>query len=157
MTTIGYGEQETAEQELGCVYPENPTTNDYERAKAKARQLLKTVVTEKEWEELEEKNALTIVGKKGIYVILPYSITQIFDSNSKRCTAYACLQLTIPAPTFDRMVAEYLLIKNDEEKYWKTANIFSRNRNEFEIATLFLIVFDVALFVNLFAEFLTTR
>ena len=55
------------------------------------------------------------------------------------------------------MVAEYLLIKNAEEHYWKTANIFSRNGNEFGIATLFLIAFDIALFVNLLLEVLTIR
>ena len=71
--------------------------------------------------------------------------------------AYACLQLSIPAPTYDRMVAEYLLIRNAEDIYWKTANIFSRSGNEFGIATLFLIAFDIALFVNLLLEVLTVH
>jgi hypothetical protein len=40
------------------------------------------------------------------------------------------------------MVAEYLLIRNAEDVYWKTANIFSGNRNESGITTLFLIALD---------------
>src|SRR5437667_304049 len=101
--------------------------------------------------------AADISGKRGNYVISPYSQTEIRDASSGRCVAYACLQLSIPAPTYDRMVAEYLLIKNAEDVYWKTANIFSRSGNEFGIATLFLIAFDIALFVNLLLEVLTVH
>ena len=90
-------------------------------------------------------------------MISPYSQTEIRDSTTGRCVAYACLQLSIPAPTYDRMVAEYLLIRNAEDVYWKTANIFSRTGNEFGIATLFLIAFDIALFVNLMLEILAAR
>ncbi len=133
------------------------TQDDYERAKDKARHLLKSVLPEKTWLELEEKGVIHFVGKRGTYVISPYSQTEIRDSISGRCVAYACLQLSIPAPTYDRMVAEYLLIRNAEEVYWKTANIFSRSGNEFGIATLFLIAFDIALFVNLLLEVVTVK
>ena len=134
----------------------HPTQDDYERSKEKARQLLKTVLPEHKWNELQEKGVIRLTGKRGSYVISPYSQTEIRDPESGRCVAYACLQLSIPAPTYDRMVAEYLLIKNMEDFYWKTANIFSRSGNEFGIATLFLIAFDIALFVNLLLEVLTT-
>ena len=135
----------------------HPTQDDYERAKDKARQLLRSVLPEKAWTELEERGVIQYIGKRGIYVISPYSQTEIRDSVSARCVAYACLQLLIPAPTYDRMVAEYLLIRNSEDVYWKTANIFSRTGNEFGIATLFLIAFDIALFVNLMLEVLSAR
>ena len=98
---------------------------------------------------------IRLTGKRGSYVISPYSQTEIRDVSSGRCVAYACLQLSISAPTYDLMVAEYLLIRNAEDVYWKTANIFSRSGNEFSIATLFLIAFDIALFVNLLLEVLT--
>ena len=133
----------------------HPTQDDYERAKEKARQLLHQVLPENAWSELEEKGVIRLTGKRGSYVISPYSQTEIRDVSSGRCVAYACLQLSIPAPTYDRMVAEYLLILNAEDVYWKTANIFSRSGNEFSIATLFLIAFDIALFVNLLLEVLT--
>jgi hypothetical protein len=135
----------------------HPTQDDYERAKDKARQLLRSILPDRSWAELEDKGVIQIEGRRGNYVISPYSQTEIRDSASGRCVAYACLQLSIPAPTYDRMVAEYLLIRNAEDVYWKTANIFSRNGNEFGIATLFLIAFDVALFVNLLLEVLTAH
>jgi hypothetical protein len=135
----------------------HPTQDDYERAKDKARQLLRSILPDHSWSELEDKGVIQIEGKRGNYVISPYSQTEIRDSISGRCVAYACLQLSIPAPTYDRMAAEYLLIRNAEDVYWKTANIFSRSGNEFGIATLFLIAFDVALFVNLLLEVLTVR
>ena len=135
----------------------HPTQDDYERAKDKARQLLRSVVSEGQWTELQDKGVFQIIGKRGNYVVSPYSQTEIRDASSGRCVAYACLQLSIPAPTYDRMVAEYLLIKNAEDVYWKTANIFSRSGNEFGIATLFLIAFDIALFVNLLLEVLTVH
>ena len=135
----------------------HPTQDDYERAKDKARQLLRSVLLETEWGELEDKGVIQLSGKHGQYVISPYSQTEIRDASTGRCIAYACLQLSIPAPTYDRMGAEYLLIKNAEDVYWKTANIFSRSGNEFGIATLFLIAFDIALFVNLLLESLTVH
>ena len=135
----------------------HPSQDDYERAKDKARQLLQSVLPESQWGELQDKGVFQLAGKRGNYVISPYSQTEIRDSSSGRCVAYACLQLSIPAPTYDRMVAEYLLIRNAEDVYWKTANIFSRSGNEFGIATLFLIAFDIALFVNLLLEVLTVH
>lgn len=132
----------------------NSTQDDCEWAKEKARQLLETVIPEKSWMELQEIGIIRITGKRGIYEISPYNQTVIRDIKTGRCVAYACLQLSVPAPSYDRMVAEYLLIRNAEDVYWKTANMFSRNGNEFGIATLFLIAFDVALFVNLLLEVL---
>ena len=135
----------------------HPTQDDYERAKDKARQLLRSILPESSWIELEQRGVIQLAGKRGTYIISPYSQTEIRDNSSSQCVAYACLQLSIPAPTYDRIVAEYLLIKNAEEVYWKTANIFSRTGNEFGIATLFLIAFDIALFVNLMLEVLAAR
>ncbi|MDP3731166.1 MAG: hypothetical protein Q8R34_01580 [bacterium] len=122
--------------------------DDYEPTE-KARQLLKTILPKKVWIEFEERGVIQLTGKRGIYVISPYTQTEIRDLKSGRCVAHACLQLSTPAPSYDRVVAEYLLIKNDENLYWKTANIFSRSGNEFNNAVLFLIAFDFALFANL--------
>ena len=136
----------------------HPVQDDYERAKDKARHLLKSILPEKSWEELEMKDVVTYQGKRGVYIISPYSQTEILDPNSGKCLAYACFQLTIPAPTYDRMVAEYILIKSDEKRYWKTANIFSQTSNAFGFAALFYFaVTDIALFVNLLRTLLTTR
>ena len=149
------GAQESVPQPLEAY--SHPTQDDYERAKDKARQLLHYILPEKSWTELEERGVIQHTGKRGTYIISPYSQTEIRESASGRCIAYACLQLSIPAPTYDRMAAEYLLVRNDEDIYWKTANIFSRTGNKFGIATLFLIAFNIALFMNLVLEFLTAR
>ena len=53
------------------------------------------------------------------------------------------------------MVAECVHIRDPEDVYWKTAHIFSRSGNESGIATLFLIAFGIALFVNLVLEVVT--
>ena len=135
----------------------DPTQDDYERAKENARELLRSILPESSWVDLEERGVIHYVGKRATYVISPYSQTEIRDTSSGRCLAYACLQLSIAAPTYDRMVAEYLLIRNAEDAYWKTANIFSRGGNEFGIATLFLIAFDIALLVNLVLVGLAAR
>lgn len=60
-----------------------------------------------------------------LYRIRPLAMTDIYRRRfGKLCQeARACLQLTVPAPPFDRMLAEYLLIRNDEARYLKTANV----------------------------------
>ena len=130
----------------------HPTQNDYERAKDKARQLLREVLPEDAWSEFKDKGVIYVAGRRGEYVISSYSQTEIRDIFSSRLVAYACLQLSIPAPSYDRMVAEYLLIKNTEDVYWETSNIFPCKEKEFGIITLFLIAFDIVLFVNLLLE-----
>ncbi len=134
-----------------------PTHDDYERAKNKARELLRSVLPIDSWIEFETRDVIQYAGKRGTYVISPYSQTEIRDSSSDRCVAYACLHLSIPAPTYDRMVAEYLLIRNAEDVYWKTANIFSWSGNEFNIVNLFLAFFDVVAFTNLLITVLSAR
>jgi len=129
----------------------------HEVAKDKARELLRTILPENTWTELEEKGVIQFAGKRGTYVICPYSQTEIRDAASGRCVGYACLQLSIPAPTYDRMIAEYLLIRNAEDAYWKTANIFCPRGNKFGIATFFLIAFDIALFLHILLETVTVQ
>ena len=105
----------------------HPTQDDYERAKDKARQLLRQILPEPAWSELEDKGVIQIAGKRGNYVISPYSQTEIRDNSSGRCVAYACLQLSIPAPTYDRMVAEYLL--SQRKRVWHRHTLSYRLRH----------------------------
>jgi hypothetical protein len=126
--------------------------SDHDNATERARNLLQEVISEKEWGEFEDRGTFKVMGKRGRYILSPYSRTGILDRETNRCIAYSCLQLTIPAPHYDRMVAEYLLIKNTEDTYWQTANIFSGDSNEFGIAVLCMIIFDATLFVTLLLE-----
>ena len=134
-----------------CV--QNPIQDDRECATEKARQLLRQVLPENSWSEFERKGVIQFTGDLGRYLISLDSQTEIRDKVSNRHVAYACLQLSIPAPKCDRMVAEYLLLKNAENVYWKTANIFScRTQSDLSIATLALIAFDFTFLVNLLLE-----
>jgi hypothetical protein len=119
-------------------------------AKDKARELLRLVLPGEEWSQLETKGVLKFRGQRALYVISPYSQTEIRDTVTGRCVGHACLQLSIPAPTYDRVAAEYLLLKNSEDTYWKTANIFEQN--ELQIIVPLLTFFDVLLFVYLLLE-----
>lgn len=137
-----------------CMYT---TQDDFERSKEKARELAQSIFPTDEWKNFEEKGIVCITGKRGSYIISPYSQTEIRDLQSGQCTAYACMQLTVPAPTCDRMIAEYLLIKNAEDVYWKTANIFQRSASEFSFLVFFLALFDFALFTSFIFKMLWIR
>lgn len=122
-------------------------------ASEKARRLLKSILPERSWLEFEKKGTFKITGRRGIYIISVFQ-TEIRDLDNKRRLAHACLQLSIPAPTVDRMVAEYLLIKNDEDLYWNEANIFPYSESSLSVATLFFFMFNSILLLNLFTEVL---
>ena len=133
----------------------HPDQEDWDHAKEKARELLHTILPEDAWTRLEAKGIIEFAGRRGTYVISPHSQTEIRDLATGRRIAYGCLQLSIPAPADDRMAAEYLLLKNAEDVYWRTANIFAHNCSG--IAVLFLSVFDIALFVHLLMEVIRLR
>jgi hypothetical protein len=123
-------------------------SDGYEAAKERARNLLLEILPPLERDRFCNNGVIHVTGSRtgDVYQISAGSQTAIHHQG--RVIAYACLQLSIPFPAFDRMVAEYLLIKNDENLYLLKANVFANNRS-LRIATLFLIVFDVALVVNL--------
>ena len=100
----------------------HPTRLDLDRATEKARNLLKTILPEFSWASFEKHGFVQLWGEWGIYEIRPGSQTMI-NNRAGEPIGFACLQLSIEAPVYDRMVAEYLLIRNDEALYWKTAKV----------------------------------
>ncbi len=58
--------------------------SEYERAKDKARQLLHSILPETSWSEFEAKGFIQIAGRRGNYVISPYSQTEIWDVSGGR-------------------------------------------------------------------------
>jgi len=93
-------------------------------AEARAQQLLISLLPKPLRKEFEREGILSIEGASGKhYLILSSGQTSIFDRPHGRLVGCACLQLTVPAPVFDRMIAEYLLITNDERLYLRTANV----------------------------------
>ena len=131
---------------------DNPIPQNLECATERARQLLRQVLPEASWREFQNSGIIDLTGDRGQYIISAHAQTEIRSKVSGRCVAYACLQLSIPAPNYDRMVAEYLLLRNAENAYWKTANVFYRSQMDFGVATILLLAFDFTLFVHLLLE-----
>jgi hypothetical protein len=90
----------------------------------RARHIVRAVLPDATWSAFEEKGFIAFKGKRGEYIISPHSTTEIREPGTGRHVGQACLQLSMPAPVYDRMITEYLLLKNAEDFYWQTANIF---------------------------------
>ena len=125
------------------------TDNRDDCARDKSLELLHSVLPDPAWTVFRENGIVEYAGKCGIYTISAGEQTVIRDARSGRTIAHACLQLSIFAPAYDRMAAEYLILKNAEDLYWRTANIFD---NPYEhIAEVLLIIFDSVLLFYLIA------
>ena len=123
-------------------------------ADAKARELLQRILPDDEWEKFNQTGTLEIGGARGTYRICAVDLTQVLDTQTLKPRLRTCLQLTVPAPPHDRIIAEYLLIRNDEDFYWKTANIFPASLDN-RVFTAFFIAFDAALFILVLGQLLT--
>ena len=64
------------------------------------------------------------------------------------------MQLTIPAPSYDRMIAEYLILNSDENLYWNKANILRAKGPVLGLSELLLIAFNLVLLVKLVFDYL---
>lgn len=124
-------------------------------AEENAQLLLKSVLSDDQWASFDKKGVVVFTGQRNVYVLSPTSQTEIRDKTSGRLVAHACLQLTVAAPKGDRLIAEYLLLKNNEDLYWRTANIFSKI--EWDMAIPMLIFGDLILLINLIARILNVR
>lgn len=93
---------------------------------AKSKQLLCEILPLRALQEFLEKDYFHHVGKLGTYRICRNSQTEIYRKG--RRAAAGCLQLSVFAPSYDRMAAEYLILSNNEQLYWTKANIFPARR-----------------------------
>jgi hypothetical protein len=121
-------------------------------AEAKAGNLLRRILSETQWDGFSDTGTLEIPGCRGIYRISTNDLTHILDAQTRRLCARSCLQLTVPAPVNDRIIAEYLLIHNDEDLYWRTANIFPTLSHNRALAEFLMAALDVLLLVLLFSQ-----
>ena len=113
---------------------------------AKSKQLLCEILPLRALQEFLEKDYFHHVGKRGTYRICRNSQTEIYRKG--RHAASGCLQLSVFAPSYDRMAAEYLILSNNEQLYWNKANIFpARRAIDFRIAAT--AVLDFVLLLNL--------
>lgn len=89
--------------------------------KIAAERLLRSVLPEDLCVSLSAINECEVQGKKHRYKIFKGQKTHCFQGDK---TFSCCIQLSDPAaPDTDRIIAEFLLIKNNEEEYLKTANL----------------------------------
>src|SRR5437667_10454736 len=89
---------------------------DADSARRKARQLLCEILPAAEREQFLATDSFCQKGKHATYRICRGSQTELYRNG--RLVALACLQFTIPTPSYDRMIAEYLILKSDEALYW---------------------------------------
>jgi hypothetical protein len=119
---------------------------------ARAKNLLHRILPEGQWEQFSETGTLEIPGSRGTYRISIRDLTRVLDAQTRRPRASTCLQLTIPAPVHDRIIAEYMLIQNDEDLYWRTANIFPAGLDNRVLTEVLLAALDALLLILLFAQ-----
>ena len=119
---------------------------------ARAKNLLHRILPEGQWEQFSETGTLEIPGSRGTYRISTRDLTRVLDAQTRRPRASKCLQLTIPAPVHDRIIAEYMLIRNDEDLYWRTANIFPAGLNNRVLTEFLLAALDALLLILLIAQ-----
>ena len=121
-------------------------------AEATAKNLLRRILPERQWDQLSETGMLEIPGSRGIYRISIRDLTRVLETETRRPRASACLQLTVPAPVNDRIIAEYLLIRNDENLYWQTATITPEPAPSRRPLVLLLAAFDTIMLLILLAQ-----
>jgi len=121
-------------------------------AEVKAKNLLRRILPETQWEQFRDTGVLEIHGSHGIYRISPCDLTRVLDAQTRQPRARVCLQLTVPAPVNDRIIAEYLLIQNDEDFYWQTANVFPAVLHNRALVEFLLSALDALLLVLLFSR-----
>jgi hypothetical protein len=88
-----------------------------------ARQLLQSILSERDWDRFTQTGTLEIAAKAGIYRVCTHGPTKILDSETRQLVTTTRLRGGTPRSERDRVIAEYLLIRNDEDLYWQSVNI----------------------------------
>jgi hypothetical protein len=128
--------------------------NHQQSSKNAARELLQSIISEEQWNRFNQSGALELEGKGGIYRLSTNGPTKVLDSATRRVVAATQLQTTGAAPARDRVITEYLLIRNDENLYWQTASIIPEEPPSHRHLTLLMAVFDTILLFILLAQLL---
>jgi hypothetical protein len=121
-------------------------------ARLKARQLLCEMLPPAQRQELLATDSFHQRGKLATYRICSGSQTELYRDG--RLVAHGCLQLTVPSPSYDRMIAEYLILNSDEGLYWEKANILPITSRRVGVSLILLIVFNIGLLLNLVTNYL---
>ena len=82
--------------------------NSTETPDGRARELLHSILSKQEWKQFSQTGVLEVIGSRGRYRIRPHQLTRIVDAKTGQPLASSCLQLSVSAPAYDRIIAEYL-------------------------------------------------
>ena len=118
-----------------------------------ARELLRSILSDKEWNKFNQSGTLEIAAKGGIYRIRTNGATQVLDSETQRPVTTTRWQLGTTGSARDRVIAEYLLIRNDENLYWQTANISPETSGVRLYFSFLMVAVDAMLLMILLAQF----
>ena len=121
-------------------------------SKNAARELLQSIISEEQWIRFNQSGTLELEGKGGIYRLTTNGLTKVLDSASRRVVAATRLQPAGAASARDRVIAEYLLIRNDENLYWQSAIIANEEFSSHRRLSLLMAAFDTILLLILLAQ-----
>ena len=141
-------------KKLTPIRMEDPTRDEaveQSPARLKAQQLLCEILPPDAREQFLTYGYFDFEGKRTVYRIFRHSQTEIYLNGFLH--ARACLQLTIPAPSCDRMIAEYLILRNDETLYWSKANIEAVKAASTRLPTALLLLVDAGLLLKLILDY----
>ncbi len=117
-----------------------------------AKELLLSILSEEQWNRFNQRGTLEIAAKGGIYRISVHAPTRVLDSKTRRVVATTRLHLTTSESARDRVIAEYLLIRNDENLYWQSATISPDASGSRLYRSFLMAAFDAMLLLILLAQ-----
>jgi len=97
----------------------------YRQSEDGAGELLRSIVSERQWIQFQQTGTVEIAAHAGIYRIHMAGPTHVLDSETRRPVTTTRWQPAVPGSARDRVIAEYLLIRDHEDRYWQTASICS--------------------------------
>jgi hypothetical protein len=121
-------------------------------SKNAARELLQSIISEEQWNRFNQSGTLELEARGGIYRLSTNGPTKVLDSATRSVVAATRLQPAGAASGRDRVIAEYLLIRNDENLYWQTATILPEEPPSHRRLLLLMAAFDTILLLILLAQ-----
>src|SRR5262249_18665933 len=121
-------------------------------SKNAARELLQSIVSEEQWNRFNHAGTLELEAKAGIYRLSTNGPTKVLDSQTRHVVTMTRLPETASISARDRVITEYLLIRNDENLYWQTATITPEPAPSRQHLTLLMAAFDTILLLVLLAQ-----
>ncbi len=117
-----------------------------------AWELFQSILSEERWNRFNRTGAVEIAAKGGIYRLSVHGPTQVLDSETRHPVAVTRFQPATPLPLRERVIAEYLLIRNDEDLYWQLATISPETSCSRRSLSLLMAAFDAMLLIVLLAQ-----